>query len=206
MVSALTNALLKGKFMKVMIIGFIVCSWLTMAVPCMSSQLPEDKVGVYSVVLNYYLNNEDPKHVVISSRTAPLEQFYRSIYPNLPHGSDQLLQRMISTDETPEPIPTTLSSSYHYNLISMNQIRSLRFAERNLIHKIKRTFPKADVAVLLSRIGFNDSGDSAMVLIEMTYIEKKGLCETYGFHGRTYLLNKVNANWVIVSVAMAWDT
>jgi len=183
--------------MKKGISGIVLCALLAISSSALPNSLTDQEQQVYSAVLKDfadYVVHTDPSVVLVLSPTAPVEGFRREFYPNAPPELDKLWHTMIRVSETPETLTATLGRRHEYKVISENDQKSLRLGKRGPINRIKRKFPRIELLILLSRIGFDELQGSAMV-----QIERWGLCKTCGAQGRTYLLNKTNGTWTIAN-------
>ncbi len=183
--------------MKIVITGIIIFAFLALSTSAQSNTLTDQEQQIYSLILADFADwvvHTDPSAILVLSPTAPINSNRRNTPPNVSTEIYNLWNMMIRISETPKVLPATLGSKQEYRVISNteNDQKSLRLGKRSRINRIKRRFPKTELLILLSRIGFDDLKGFAMVSIE-----RWGTCETCGAQGRTYLLTKVNCIWTI---------
>ncbi len=188
--------------MKNVTAGIIIFALLAISTSARSETLTDQEQQVYAVVLADFADwivHTDPSAILILSPTAPIDSNMPNTLPDVSEGISNLWNTMARISGTPKVLPTALGSHQEYRVISKTEDyqKSLRLGKRSPINRIKRRYPKANLLILLSRIGFDDLKDSAMVAIE-----RWGTCETCGAQGRTYLLSKVNDVW---SIANSWS-
>jgi hypothetical protein len=186
--------------MKIWIAGLIAFALLGVSIPCLSDSLWDEELEVYSVALSDFLKEVKPSRVLVLSPTAIIKHG-RYLFPNAPPETDKLLSQLIEKSATPMTLPAFLGTGHEYKVVSENEQKFLSIGKPIATKRLRMKYPKSRFLILLSRVGFNDSGDSALVQIEVW-----GICKTGDGNGRSYLLNKTNGNWEIASSKVsAWN-
>lgn len=116
---------------------------------------------------------------------------WNGIVDKVPPGTVDLLHASINNSQTPRYLPPTLGKDHEFKMIG----KFLPSGKRRPPKELQKEFPEVDLLILLSRVRFNDSEDSAVV-----QIERWGLCNYCRPSGRSYLLKKTNNRWEIVGV------
>ena len=167
-----------------------------------------DQSAVYSAALTQLFQDEHPKLLVIRNRTlcydnpdylktTTADQRVQEMKRDFPAVDESTLRDFDAKQLTPSEIIAgfTLPVKYvvmkdNYFVGTTDQNPERRFRE------FARRFPDARGIVSLSRVGFNDTRDQALVRVEFA-------CPLCGFGDRVFL-KKQSGKWVVVDTFVGW--
>jgi hypothetical protein len=142
---------------------------------------------IYSSVLNDMFSSESSYEVTLCDSTVYWEYFdnFENISESIPSLSKQTFNNYLSVNQEPVELLNIPDLNAQCNLISPDNISQW-----------KEIFPNANVLVHLSRIGYNNAGNQALLYISEYYAPLAGA-------GYLVYLEK-DGNWEVKQSLMLW--
>ena len=176
----------------------------TSATTAPQTTVTADEYDVYSALIqSVYIDATQPKQIVITTvdtrqptsfgEAAPA---MKSFWPDL---GDDILGDFKAKNRTSSALERTFTLSVPYTLMSEQEVASIFSSSATGWDKFYAKYPDAKGFLALSRVGFNQAKDTAVLYTEY----QSGL--TAG-EGDVVLMKKTDGRWTVEENSMFWQS
>ena len=164
-----------------------------------------DEYDVYSALIqSVYIDAIQPKQIVIRHHRSPARHFsprlaaraMKSFWPDL---GDDILGDFKAKNKTSSALERTFTLSVPYTLMSEQEVASIFSSTATGWDKFYAKYPDAKGCLALSRVGFNQAKDTAVLYTEYRSGATAG-------EGDVVLMKKTDGRWTVQGNSMFWQS
>ena len=125
------------------------------------------------------------------------DKTYQHVEESLQHLSVDTLSNFKTRNDSSYPLKTSMILGRRYILFSEKDKQDLFQINQSGWDVFYNRYPEAPGIITLSRVGFNEQFDQALVYLGIQSHWKSGL-------GNFFLLNKIDGEWIIDQKVLTW--
>jgi hypothetical protein len=176
----------------------------TSATTAPQTTVTADEYDVYSVLIqSVYIDASQPKQIVVStvnphqkSSFAEAAHAIKSFWPDL---GDDVVGDFKAKNTSSSTLERTFTLSVPYTLMSEQEVASIFSSAATGWDKFYAKYPDARGFLALSRVGFNQAKDTAVLYTEYQSGATAG-------EGDVVLMKKTDGRWTVEDNSMFWQS
>lgn len=189
--------LLKKTLMILLLLNVLACKALNPTPKPTAADIEREEQAVYS----FFVHAGNGPAVLLQDTATDIstddpKQSMDYIKSGLPSASKETLNSFIDRNEKPAPLSPDMQLESEYVLISADEMQTI-FHQADGWDTFYKKYPGSGGYTVLSRVGFNDTLDQAMLYVG----NMAGPLMGAGFY---YLLEKKGGEWRVIEQVMAW--
>jgi len=170
--------------------------------PTPTADINVEENAIYAALIGQRYVRDDIKLIVIKEQTSPfiqpdeLESVLQNAKEGLPGLSNATLEDFRAKNQESHPVGADLKLDVKYVLIGQAEMEEI-FQDSTGWNKFYTRYPNSQGVMTLSRVGFNEALDQALVYVGNQSDGKAGA-------GYFFLLSKADGQWTVQSEMMVW--
>lgn len=187
----------KKALMVFLLINVLACKTLNPTPTTDAADIEKEEQAVYS----FFVGSGDGPVVLLQDTATDIskddpQQTIDYVKSGLPSVSKETLSNYLDRNEKPSQLSPDMQLGVEYVLLSAEEQQSI-FSEPGGWDAFHKKYPNSGGYTVLSRVGFNNSLDQALIYVG----NMGGPLMGAGFY---YLLEKKNGEWQIIEQIMVW--
>lgn len=193
----MSTKLLKKTPIVLLALNFIACSFLIPAPAPAAADIEKEEQAVYS----FFVSGSTGTVLILQESSSGIsdqspQEIKGYIKSNFKDVSDETVKSYLSRNTQPGMLSPDMQLGTEYTLLTADDLYKIT-SQPNWGDLLSEQYPGAHGYTILSRVGFNNSLDQAVIYVGSV----AGPLMGSGFY---YLMEKKNGEWLIKEQVMSW--
>lgn len=195
----MSDKIIRTLFMLFVFTGAFACSTLSpnSAPTPTDAEIEKEEQAVYS----FFVGGQGGTTLILQeTSTSVINDDPQTVMDNIKSGltgiSNETVKNFIARNAQPTQLSTDMNLGTKYTLITSEELSKIT-KQPNWGEILANTYPGSNGYLIISRVGFNNTLDQAVIYVGQVAGPMMG-------SGSYYLMEKQNGNWIIKQEVMVW--